>query len=353
MKTKLFFLSLFLFVFLINISNVSAEVSYDLDYKFMNRSYSQIPFTTSWVSGETFRYNDNYIDVIIPDGSGAISPPRYINVIYCAQLPVQMNTNSISSGNMSNLGYIEGSSCDVPGHSEYEAHYYLNRWNVYSWYKVSSSPSYTNYKVIWDMTVANNSSYMTYQNVQSIFLSNELIDSWHDYGLVDNLINNQNIIKNKLDQIQSALGGNNSILGNINTNTNITKQNTEDIKEKANDIDDTLNNSSVDSSDSTLSNLSNNLATNSVISDLILLPVSMLRGIVNAIDGTCSNFSLGSLYGTNLIMPCINIQNYVGSAIWTFIDLVFSGIFVLVIRKKFIQIFENITNLKGGNNEVD
>lgn len=351
MKKYFFMLLLILPVFFFNISDVFAEVPYDMEYSLMNRTYSQVPFTTSWSSGESYRYQTNYVNIYgINDNLN--NPPMYLYMVYCAQLPVQMSTNSVSQGSLSNLGYIEGSSCSVPGHSEYSAKYYLQRWNIYNWANLSSSGTYE-YGLRWDMTVSNNSSYLTYQNVQSIFLGNELIDSWHDYGLIDSILNNQSIIKNKLDQIQSALGSNNSVLGNINTNTNITKQNTEDIKEKANDIDDTLNDSSVDSSDDTLNDLSDNLPTNSVISDLILLPVSMLRGIVNAIDGSCSNFSLGSLYGTNLVMPCINIQNYVGSAIWTFIDLVFSGIFVLVIRKKFIQIFENITNLKGGGNEVD
>ena len=52
-------------------------------------------------------------------------------------------------------------------------------------------------------------------------------------------------------------------------------------------------------------------------------------------------------------MPCIDISSYVGGYIWAFIDVVFSGIFVLTIRKKFIQIFQNITSLKNGGNEVD
>lgn len=352
MKKYFFMLLLILPVFFFNTSNVFAEVSYDLEFRFMNRTYSQFPFTTDFSSGENANYPTNQVNIYGTSQNIGPNPPMYLNVIYCSLLPLNFNTNSMSKGNMANLGYLQGPSCKVQGHESYDAKLYLQTWNIYQWADLSSSAVYE-YGLSWNMTVNNSSSYGTYITMQTLFLSNERIASWHDYGLIDSLLNNQNIIKSKLDQIQSALGSNNSILGNINTNTNITKQNTEDIKEKANDIDDTLNDSSVDSSDDTLNDLSDNLPTNSVISDLILLPVSMLRGIVNAIDGSCSNFSLGSLYGTNLVMPCINIQNYVGSAIWTFIDLVFSGIFVLVIRKKFIQIFENITNLKGGGNEVD
>ena len=52
-------------------------------------------------------------------------------------------------------------------------------------------------------------------------------------------------------------------------------------------------------------------------------------------------------------MPCINLQSYLGSGIWTTIDLILSGLFIYTLRKKFIQIYENITNLKNGGNEVD
>lgn len=129
----------------------------------------------------------------------------------------------------------------------------------------------------------------------------------------------------------------------------------DETNQSINDLNDSLNDSDVDNSKAidTLEDLSSSLPTNSVISDLLLLPVRMLQAIVNSIGGNCSSFNLGSLYGTNLILPCINIQSYVGSGIWTFIDIVFSATFVIVIRKKFIQIFENITNLRNGGNEVE
>lgn len=122
---------------------------------------------------------------------------------------------------------------------------------------------------------------------------------------------------------------------------------------KLDDIDDTLNDSNVDSSDSTINNLKDKIPTNSVISDLLLLPVRFLQNFVNALGSSCSRFSLGSLYGTELFMPCINIENYLGSGIWTTIDLIISGLFVYSLRKKFIEIYENLTNLKNGGNEVD
>lgn len=125
------------------------------------------------------------------------------------------------------------------------------------------------------------------------------------------------------------------------------------VNDSVNNVNDSINDNSVDSSDSTINNLNSNLPTNSVISDLILLPVTFLQKLVNSLGGSCSQFSLGSLLGTNLVMPCINLSNYLGSALWTTIDLIFSGMFVLIIRKKFVDIFNNITQLKERGNEVE
>ena len=110
---------------------------------------------------------------------------------------------------------------------------------------------------------------------------------------------------------------------------------------------------STDSPDDNLNNLNNKVATNSVISDLLLLPVKFLQNFVNALGGSCTQFSLGNLYGTDLFMPCVNIGGYLGTGIWTTIDLILSGFFVYYLRKKFVEIYYNITNLKNGGNEVD
>lgn len=127
------------------------------------------------------------------------------------------------------------------------------------------------------------------------------------------------------------------------------------VQSQLTDIDDTLNDDTIDDNNTTgtLEDLASDLPTNSVISDLLLLPVRLFQSIVNSINGSCSPFALGSLYGTNLTMPCINIQNYLGSSIWTFIDIVISGMFVLVIRKKFVNIFHNLTDLRNGGNELE
>lgn len=146
-----------------------------------------------------------------------------------------------------------------------------------------------------------------------------------------------------------------TILNEIKNNQNDYKRELQDVNSSIQETNDTLTDDTIDDTNtsSTLEDLADDLPTNSVISDLLLLPVRLFQSILSGINGSCSSFALGSLYGTNLTMPCINIQNYLGSSIWTFIDIVISGMFVLVIRKKFVDIFHNFTDLRNGGNELE
>lgn len=133
-------------------------------------------------------------------------------------------------------------------------------------------------------------------------------------------------------------------------------QNTQAIQETADntkDINDTMNDSSIDNNNTSSSTTSwgNKNASNGTITNLLTLPISLLQAIVNGIQSSCSSFSLGSLFGTNIVLPCINIGSLIGSALWSTIDILFSGFMILAIAKKLIKIFNDFTNLK--TNQVD
>lgn len=122
------------------------------------------------------------------------------------------------------------------------------------------------------------------------------------------------------------------------------------------EILDSITDDDIDSSfqNQTMNDINSQMASNNVISDLLLLPVRMYQSILNSLgSNSCVAYNLGSLYGTNLQLPCIQVQNYIGSELWTTIDLIFCGMFILVIRKKFVDIFNNMTNLKNGGNEIE
>lgn len=114
-------------------------------------------------------------------------------------------------------------------------------------------------------------------------------------------------------------------------------------------LNDNITNSNTDNPSSDFSNFQNMLPENGVITQLITLPISLFQKILSSLNATCSNFNLGSLYNHELILPCINISNYVGSSLWNVIDVLFSGFFVLVIAKKMIATFENFSSMKEGD----
>lgn len=146
-----------------------------------------------------------------------------------------------------------------------------------------------------------------------------------------------------------------SILNEIKNNQNDYKRELQDVNSSIQETNDTLTDDTIDDTNtsSTLEDLSEDLPTNSVISDLLLLPVRLFQNILNSINGSCSPFNLGSLYGSNLTLPCINIETLIGSTLWSVIDILFCGAFILIIRKKFVDIFENLTELRNGGNAVE
>lgn len=80
------------------------------------------------------------------------------------------------------------------------------------------------------------------------------------------------------------------------------------------------------------------------IRDLLMFPVRLLM-LVGAHLSTnyCYNFNLGNLLGTNLILPCINLKNIIGSNLYDTIDVIFSiGIYIgliIYLRKLLDYVF--------------
>lgn len=77
-----------------------------------------------------------------------------------------------------------------------------------------------------------------------------------------------------------------------------------------------------------------------VVLDLLMTPVNLFTNIINSFSNSCVSYNLGNLLGTNLILPCVNLQNILGSSLYTIIDSIFAfGMLFAFIRsvKKFIQ----------------
>lgn len=124
---------------------------------------------------------------------------------------------------------------------------------------------------------------------------------------------------------------------------------TENIESSLGDLNQNITNDKVDGVESTFEGFEGFVAENSTITQLITMPITLYSSILNGMQSTCQPFVLGNLFGTNLTIPCINIGNYLGTALWTMIDIIISGFAIFAISKKLIKIFNNFSSMKEGD----
>lgn len=160
------------------------------------------------------------------------------------------------------------------------------------------------------------------------------------------------VVNNARDALINALNNLSTAQVNaINSQSQQQHQDAQQAHQDAQDINNSINNNNIDNANSSASTWDGKNASNGVITQLLTLPINLLNAIVNGIQTSCSNFSLGSLFDNEIVLPCINISNYIGSALFTTIDLLISGFMIYNISKKLIKIFNDFTNLKS--NQID
>lgn len=141
----------------------------------------------------------------------------------------------------------------------------------------------------------------------------------------------------------------------ISTNKDIINQNNTIINNQGNiqsgidDIKSDINSDNVDDPSSSINQFKDKIAENGVITQLVGLPVTLFTKILNSVNGTCSPYNFGSLFGTDIVFPCINVANYLGSSLWNIIDVLISGLFVYSLSRKFIKVFEHMSSMEEGD----
>lgn len=154
------------------------------------------------------------------------------------------------------------------------------------------------------------------------------------------------------DKLINAFNGIASdIISAINEKNNETNEKLEDVKESV----DVLNGSVEDLTDALTSenppNINNIQVTtidDTPISSLLLLPLSLIDVIMDATDGVCVDYTIGSLFGHTLKFKCINIENIIGSTLYHTIDILMAFFMIYEIFKMFITAFNDITSLRDG-----
>lgn len=133
--------------------------------------------------------------------------------------------------------------------------------------------------------------------------------------------------------------------------TTAQQQTTQAVQDQTNTIkDDSIDESGTSSS---INDLSNNNASNGTISSLLTLPITLYERVLNSISGSCSTWNLGSLFNHNLVLPCIDLADLLGSTLYGIIDILISGLFILGFRKKMVDIFNHMTTLNDRGNELE
>lgn len=127
--------------------------------------------------------------------------------------------------------------------------------------------------------------------------------------------------------------------------TQAQQQTTQAVQEQTNTIKD---DSEPSDSDSTgiLSNSNMGDDSNSPVSDLITMPITLLTNVSNNINGSCSTWNLGSLFGHNLTLPCINLQSLLGNTLYNLIDMAICLFLAFNVGKLCVTIYNNLTSLK-------
>lgn len=142
-----------------------------------------------------------------------------------------------------------------------------------------------------------------------------------------------------------SLGTSDSDNALIISSTEICTNKLDETNDKLEDINGTLNDGTPPDTESFLDNLKNSF-NDGPISTLILMPLTLINHYVDGFNSTCSPINLGELYGTNLNLPCINLQSKLGSSLWTTIDGLISIFMIYNICMLFVSAFNDITSLR-------
>lgn len=142
-----------------------------------------------------------------------------------------------------------------------------------------------------------------------------------------------------------------NIINNDNSNTNKILEQEKKLQEEQQKTNEALTSEESPDVDSFFDDL-NIDDSNSPVSDLITMPITLMQAYVNGFSSSCSPVSLGTLYGYTLTLPCINLEEYLGGTLWSLIDALFSIFMVYNIAMLCVSIYESITSLDDGMQQL-
>ena len=307
--------------------------------------------SVSFVKAETVNFPPKFIDYTLDDEFSIASNSSKIGQInFLSSQPIDSNfayVDVCTTGYEPTLwitenvyGTIQSSTewykvnvpCSAQGH---KAEVYRQILYISSSISNSDSTYGTLYNVAAKGRLFSNTDYTTYMRILNIGLSN-------DIPLTDIILDNDMTQTELLRDILDALSNNDTTMQDV-------LENNQAIKEQTEALNNNITNDNVGGVENSFESFEGYIAENSTITNLITMPITLYTSILNGLQSTCKPFVLGDLFGTNLTIPCINLSSYLGSALWSTIDIIISGFAIFAISKKLIKIFNNFSSMKEGD----
>lgn len=329
---KLKYLFLIMLSTFMSVSFVNAEVEsfqprfvgYTLDDEFIIDKNSSWSGPINFISTQPIDSNFAYVDVcttgyeptlwITPTGDAQISPSTN-----WYKLNIPCNTGGYKADVYRQIMYISSSdfgSCGEFGRC----------------YSVTATGRLFN----------NTPEYATSIRILHIGLSN-------DIPLNDIILENDKTQTDLLRDILNSLSNNDTTMQDVLESNQAIKEQTEKLNQETEKLNQNITNDNVGGVENSFESFESFISENSTITQLITMPITLYSSILNGLQSSCQSFVLGKLFGTNLTLPCINIGSYLGSTLWSMIDIIISGFAIFSISKKLIKIFNNFSSMKEGD----
>lgn len=314
-------------------------------YLFINASALSVDGTDirtpAWTTVSS-NYNNSIIRVwakdIYPDlasWSLAAVKNKYVYVSFCTDMPSlgyskttmwNPTTGSNATGeDMKLAGNLTSKTCTFS--NGYQGHVmYIKFRLVISLLNVGNSDYTYPLNDYISFNIGTRQEYSI--TAQSVVATDDDVDIYANDFNIDAMVSAQNVTNQAINNTTNAVNNNTNAINNMN----------DSIKDE----------SSPDAKSDLFDGITTDDESNSPVSDLILMPLTLMNAYVDGFSSSCNSFDLGSLYGYNIVLPCINIEDYLGSNLWALIDIMFTIFLVYNIGLMCVSMYESITSLEDG-----
>ena len=84
---------------------------------------------------------------------------------------------------------------------------------------------------------------------------------------------------------------------------------------------------------------------NSPVSALLTLPISLLNAFLSGLEGKCFGYDIPFFFDSEITLPCIDMEHYLGEELWHTIDLICCIFLIYNIGLMVVSFYERVTSL--------